>query len=781
MSGKIIKVAVARSSAPSCAPGDWVVKIGQVQVGADKGKYSVAVFAAEHVDEARTFAVALSAAGDPFDVTVPDEASGNALLTKSSLKTFCDKTELDEFCSGGAQTERTIDGVTVAPGAAAANVPIVLDGEIVIIERAKLLGFDGDKARFCAHGDDDGIVHLLALKSFVKYLAAQEYPVDLSAVSGATPLLSILRSLPTSARLQSGRVCARELQQLAATIGMEELTEEIIAADIPRLSGSALAAFIAHSTILVRSVAKKLAGKEMGGVWPPTPAELGTALKERMRGGAPPAPEAPGADSSAPPAPPSEHPLSTALKARCSGQSEFDSFLAEAVAAVPLVEAPRQDWVKASSFRMRGALERELRKRGVTVETITSAPGGSNLDAEHLVEFLLELIEGATPAAPLPLGGAPPPPAGLSSQLSELGGLLSGAGSKGKGSPEEKAARSALRDAARRLTPDDIGRMRRLQALAVAGDHVNLNIEKSKETSADVLLILSSDFDDIHDILSGTLPEGDINVFQCVRLGLSERLLSTLFPRKAVISNEVRKNVSRAASGSLSNLKLLELVGLPDSGTSDDPLKGVAKLPAEEGLLRLSESIDLIQQTTMLVSPAQASEAMQFFRELKKTIADYRRRGAWWPELGAFVRDLFKIMQKPASVFAKGGGGGGILLDLKPELLSRTGELRVELDEVMTDRFRKYPGSSTLKPPKAPSTPATPSTPSTATASPSTASPATAAGRISADEWKERSDKLSAGVPDKGGKAPCRSWFILGSCKKGDKCIRHHDGTAGSF
>ena len=87
MSGKIIKVAVARSSAPSCAPGDWVVKIGQVQGGADKGKYSVAVFAAEHVDEARTFAVALSAAGDPFDVTVPDEASGNALLTKSGMLT----------------------------------------------------------------------------------------------------------------------------------------------------------------------------------------------------------------------------------------------------------------------------------------------------------------------------------------------------------------------------------------------------------------------------------------------------------------------------------------------------------------------------------------------------------------------------------------------------------------------------------------------------------------------------------------------------------------------
>ena len=77
MSGKIIKVAVARSSAPSCAPGDWVVKIGQVQGGADKGKYSVAVFAAEHVDEARTFAVALSAAGDPFDVaaTSPQERS----------------------------------------------------------------------------------------------------------------------------------------------------------------------------------------------------------------------------------------------------------------------------------------------------------------------------------------------------------------------------------------------------------------------------------------------------------------------------------------------------------------------------------------------------------------------------------------------------------------------------------------------------------------------------------------------------------------------------------
>ena len=54
MSGKIIKVAVARSSAPSCDPGDWVVKIGQVQGGPDKGKYSIAVFAAEHVDEARS-------------------------------------------------------------------------------------------------------------------------------------------------------------------------------------------------------------------------------------------------------------------------------------------------------------------------------------------------------------------------------------------------------------------------------------------------------------------------------------------------------------------------------------------------------------------------------------------------------------------------------------------------------------------------------------------------------------------------------------------------------
>ena len=775
MSGKMIKVATPRASAPSCSLGDWVVKQGQIESGGDKGKYAVAVFAAAHVDEARAFAAALAASGEPLGVTVPDEASGNALLTKASLKTFCDKTELDEFCSGGAQTERTVDGATVAPGAAAVNVPIVLDGEIVILERAKLLGFDGDKARVCAHGDDDGIVHLIPLKAFVKFLAAHEYPVDLSAVSGASDLISILRNLPASARLQSGRVCARELQQLAATIGMDELTEEIVAADVPKLSGTILAGFLAHSAILMRAVAKKLAGKEMGGVWPATPAELGTALKERMRGGAPPgAPPAPESFGTGPPAPPasaSEHPLSSALKARSSGQSEFDSFLAEAVVVVPLVEAPRQEWVLTSSFRMRGALERELRKQSVTVASIAAAPGGSNLDAEHLIELLLELLEGAPSAAALPLAGAPSPSASFSSQLSELGGLLSGG--KSKGSPEDKAARSACRDAARRLSADDIGRVRRLQTLAVAGDYASLNIEKSKEINADVLLILASDFDDIHDILSGALPEGDINMFQCVRYGLTERLLSTLFPKKLVVSPEVRKNLARVASGNLSNVKLLELLGLPDGGSSDDPLKGVAKLPAEEGILRFSESVDLVQQITMLVSPAQASEAMQFFRELKKMVADYRRRGASWPELGALLRDLFKIMQKPSSVFAKGGGGGGILLDLNPELLSRTGELRVELDEIMTDRRLKNQGGVTPKYPKAPATPATSTTTPAPTASPTS--------KISADEWKERSDKLSAGVPDKGGKAPCRSWFILGTCKKGDKCWRHHDGVAGLY
>ena len=193
--------------------------------------------------------------------------------------------------------------------------------------------------------------------------------------------------------------------------------------------------------------------------------------------------------------------------------------------------------------------------------------------------------------------------------------------------------------------------------------------------------------------------------------------------------------------------------------------------------LAFKDSVSLVRDIIMMVSPAQTSEAMHFFRVMLRLYGEYREDGATWAMLSIYYREMVAIVESPALDFSNGLGGGCVLFKLDLQVFDRRTEARYELDkrlrahkdDVLRASVRK--GADT-KPPLARSSPTKPL---------AVIPPPPPPGQLSPDEWKAKVEKLVAGCPEVDGKKPCRSWFIKGACPRGDKCFAHHKGAAGSF
>ena len=232
---------------------------------------------------------------------------------------------------------------------------------------------------------DGGTAHTIALaKSGVQAHAAKAAacsPIDINAAACSPLVETLLRALPASSALPSGKVCALEALEVFKAAG--------ISTAITDPTHAAFAAmFLAYSVRLATMLASPSAAAR---TWPNlSPARLGGEIAAFYTRGAPAATAAASAASTAPHA---RFPRAEALLGLASSASERDSFLTKSVDVT--VDAGKPDHAaqaKASEFIRSGALDAYLGKCGDagTVASLSARAGA--LDSEELLALVMFTI-----------------------------------------------------------------------------------------------------------------------------------------------------------------------------------------------------------------------------------------------------------------------------------------------------------------------------------------------------------------------------------------------------
>ena len=793
MLGNVARVTNRRGTAPSLSGDEWALLTG-IDNSLGSLKYKIAFFEASDEAYARTLSqfIISSAPGAPIDPSSPNDSEIEAAramiakevsgVSKSSITTFCKGDEwrklLQEAPSGGGSTPPDVPPPAVQVGSKLANIPVAVQGAsgpiAKIVKQATVIAPpDSDGEVLIA--DEGGEEYLVSGVTVDGYCVPDTLPLPLPGLSAE--IIKILKCMPLSSSvgLAPDAVDAYEFMHMARTCGCSQSVGEQLEVFTPQTPQ-----FETVALLLMLELQSKLKGKVLGTTWPTTPAELGTALKERARSGtfvqldhAITVEESPRLQVTA--AEKADHPLSAALKSRASSTSEWESFLKESVELSEPAEARRR-LVRASTLRMTGALERllaSLVKDGTVTPEALSA-GRVALSGDDLVAKLLDWDArrgeaSAAGASSVTVGGGPSPAISINMPLPP----------DTQGTEEDRVARGALRDAGKRLLADPAAweRLQQMQLLATAKDFVALELLKSKESNHDVKLLLSSDVADVPAALAGVITDGYINVIRAVRMGLDARLLFALFPDKATHPERVKLAVRYVRVGRLSKCRLLHLLDKEDGGTKDKPLMQLDRMHNSSDLA-FKDALSLVRDIITMVSPAQTTEAMHFFRTMLHLCGEYREDGATWGMLGTYLKEVIAVVESPAVDFSNGLGGGSVLFKLDSQVFDRRAEARYTLDKVLRAHKDAALAAGSARQPVKPTTQRSPSTP---TGPLSQVSPPPPPGQLTPDEWKVRCDKLAAGCPDADGKKPCRSWFIKGTCPRGDKCFAHHKGAAGSF
>jgi hypothetical protein len=605
---------------------------------------------------------------------------------------------------------------------------------------------------------ESGEIHAMKAAAAARYVVIEAVQIDIS--SAGSELVSLLKALPLSSSLGAGRMSATEFREVLCTAPISKhVLSMMMEAELES------SAFEIGAKFALAEIEASLAGKVMGTSWPRTPAELGAAFKEKSTAGTFSQLEkaVPIVRTSLPPKSDeieASYPLSMAMRSLCVSEAEFANFLTN---SVELTTAEgRKNFVSQTEVRRLGALERFLNKMNVTGAQIKMNKGGVN--GETLIEMIFnfeEAAQGGTQGTdkshmPQGLGGA-----GTSEENTLVSGLGVLLGLDNKKDTHEKLAAGAVREAARKLQADPaaLARLRAMQSLCAARDWAGAEAMRKAETDENMLMLIGSDIDDIESVLAGVLGDGSIGMLAYVRDGVQERVRATLFPKKPKRSKRQTTAIARACGGRLSKLRILELIDMPDKGTPDKPLAGFAAL-GDTAMDCFREALQMLQQIVTLMSPSQTFESMQYFRQLTGLFKSWLQRGASWTALSDFYRDLVDEMERPASEFARGAGGGGVLLNLDCALLDRNTEIYTTVEEAISDGRRERGG----KQPRQPGL--------VDVADPTQMAPAV---------WKAQSEKLCKEVAAVDGKKPCRNFFIHGNCQKGNACGFHHKGTAGAY
>ena len=739
----------------------------------DAPEYTCAIFPADALELATKAARGLLAEKEGFPASHPIRVEGDAARAQASNEFAKPRASFFSCCKGHAAFLSVPNSVlpemspivlpTLLPsvvGRFVKNLPVVdssVSPPVVMIIARGEVSDDGSEYGVL-QVEYDGKLYDCPDFMVHPYLAPDIDPVDISPATAL--LLPILKRMPASSAPEyaAHEASSAEMVLLSTTCGSPSYITGIVGS-----SDVGSPKFGMAVSMLVSELSSRCEGKILGSTWPTEPAALGKALRDRAASGmAPPEVErAPQVEPARLPPRSSqssvEHPLSNALRSRCTSATEWDAFLNDSL-TITVKDAPRHVSLRGHEFRMMGALERFFRSLSLTVEQIKV--GACGLDADHLMDALQNFEEQSTTTrvGTSAVESAP-------SVTPPFSGTLDNTGTE-----EERTAKAALRDAARTLDAAAWERLREMQKMSTAMDYVGLENLKIKEKDENVLLLLSSAVTDVTSALQGAISDGYSNILYGVRTGFDLRLRSTLFPGMELASHQ-KTAIHRARVGKLSALSLLSLVGISDpKWSADSPLAGFDLL-GSAAVDHFVSAMMLLQQVVALVSHHQTSESMQFFRTLSNLVKDFVERGASWNLITLFYKPLLRLMQQPATNFTMGLGGGVVLINLDARLLEWGTEYRSTFEQRLNAELIAA-AVSKMKPvvQKTPSSPASKTAASDKDARKAyQAACTTCRTNIGKKDWNGTKDVT-----------PCFDFFVKGSCSNGATCTYHHVGTKGS-
>jgi hypothetical protein len=261
------------------------------------------------------------------------------------------------------------------------NVPTIVTEpsgpELRIVEKATIVREEGQSVVI---EEPDGTEHTVKTSMAQKYLS--EVAVTVSLSDASEKFMEVLRRFTASAKLSGTEVDVSELRAIVAAC---DLPESIVAQMGALEPSSPMFTCVANmaASELSRRVAVYV------GTLPSSAEGVGRALKTSGR------PVVIVPDATPPkPVESSKHPIAESMCALAAEKSVCDAFLRNSV-MFTVKEKERREYVSENVYRMKGALERWLKARGVSVASIVakSVSIGKITDSEEMLEMLNEYEE----------------------------------------------------------------------------------------------------------------------------------------------------------------------------------------------------------------------------------------------------------------------------------------------------------------------------------------------------------------------------------------------------
>ena len=152
---------------------------------------------------------------------------------------------------------------------------------------------------------------------------------------------------------------------------------------------------------------------------------------------------------------------------------------------------------------------------------------------------------------------------------------------------------------------------------------------------------------DVHSVTADVEPSL-VQSISTIRAVLDASLEKAVHGRNAGCLAERQRNaIKNVRLGKLSAVRLLHLIDMDDTGTAEEPLKSVAKLPATDRASTLGAALMQLQQAWILSAPKHSGEIMQFVTALTQKIMESEKAGMAWTDISIFyARLMCRVCQK---------------------------------------------------------------------------------------------------------------------------------------
>ena len=571
--------------------------------------------------------------------------------------------------------EQLRDGVAMLgslDGAKLTNVtfPLVENGVFIKMLTADAivkhsLGAGGE--RFAIEFEHEGMTKSIEVdKGFAEQGSAspggQPVPVELSVPLIGQRAIVVLKALPAAAALSGAHeVCAREL--LEVLIKSSLVPDGALDADKP----SDLPA-IAVSAVALRAA---IESRPPTFAYPTEAAALGAVLQ-----GA--GPSMPPPKNPAPPKPPgaiinliqgaganlddipSTHAMVLKLAPLAKTQEDWDEFLFKSIDLT--CSEKLKDFTRGSSNAMTGALNRWLGKRYKPELDFSEFGAKSSLDKISLMGILAQLAgeEETTDTSTdkNPSGGS------SSSTLSgpKVWSEFSSFNGAGSSTAEEHREMLTLRGDYEKLHGDGgkgLKQLEQLEQLRETKDPAGLYKGVQECEHESLKRLLTTPAGEIGKALSGAYSQSTVNGIINIRHALDKRVESYVYGDKEPVTPAQTSAVQKIRTGNLSSLKWLTVIGKPDSGTADDPLKELAKRGDDACGGDLSAALAKASVIAQAAMPGEAAQISLFFLKLDEQIREFRAAHAEWSAISSWLSSVLKRATKTARQYSFGDVSSG--------------------------------------------------------------------------------------------------------------------------